>query len=274
MFSPSRGYILEISDQVLDYFEDGMVIKSGAIVFDIGANIGVFTNEVVSRTNGNCEIHCFEPINQTYQFLTKNLEILDKKFKDNLLNVTSNCIGLSDQSGELDFTHYSNCPSSSTYTKIGEDAFKLALEGRYKKMSDDEQFYESILLKMGFPWHYLPKKLLLPLLKYNSKRLQRKKIIKCRVITLSDYFSQKEIKKIDLMKVDAEGAELDILKGINKVDWNIIKKLVIEVHDVGNNLSDITDLLEQNNFTIKLTPDKRFNVAGLSIIKLTADHKS
>ena len=69
------------------------------------------------------------------------------------------------------------------------------------------------------------------------KQLSKKKYlesinnpIKVRQITLSDYIKNKKIKTIDLLKIDTQGYELNVLKGIKKQDLFKIKIILLEVN--------------------------------------------
>ena len=69
------------------------------------------------------------------------------------------------------------------------------------------------------------------------KQLSKKKYlesinnpIKVRQITLSDYIKNKKIKTIDLLKIDTQGYELNVLKGIKKQDLFKIKIILLELN--------------------------------------------
>ncbi|CAN0151235.1 unnamed protein product, partial [Ectocarpus sp. 13 AM-2016] len=51
------------------------------------------------------------------------------------------------------------------------------------------------------------------------------------------------VDKIDLLKIDVEGAELDVLLGIEQQDWPKIKQVVAEVHPVGDRVTRACELL-------------------------------
>ncbi len=75
------------------------------------------------------------------------------------------------------------------------------------------------------------------------------------VINLSEFLLKRE-NKIDILKIDTEGYELNILKGISKEDFKKIKFIYFEHHydlmiDKGYKFSDINKLLKNNNFTLK-----------------------
>ena len=48
---------------------------------------------------------------------------------------------------------------------------------------------------------------------------------------------------IDLLKIDVEGSELRVLRGLHVNDWRRIRAVSMEVHDVGTRLRDVLELL-------------------------------
>jgi len=75
------------------------------------------------------------------------------------------------------------------------------------------------------------------------------------VINLSEFLLKKE-NKIDILKIDTEGYEFNILKGISKEDFKKIKFIYFEHHydlmiDKKYKFSDINKLLKSYNFTLK-----------------------
>ncbi len=75
------------------------LVDDGAIFFDIGANLGWYSINI-GLSHHNVQIHCFEPIPQTYAFLQQNLKL------NAVPNFVANNFGFSNFSGELDFYFY------------------------------------------------------------------------------------------------------------------------------------------------------------------------
>ena len=66
---------------------------NGAVMFDIGANIGLFTLQY-SKFPG-ATVHSFEPVKSTYDLLDRNVE------QNKLANVTAHNFGLSSEKSEM-----------------------------------------------------------------------------------------------------------------------------------------------------------------------------
>jgi len=71
-------------------------------------------------------------------------------------------------------------------------------------------------------------------------------------VTLSNFLTQ----KVDLLKLDVEGAENVIIPDlINNKKISYIEKMIIEYHQIpGNNLSNFIKQLEENGFVVSLIP--------------------
>ncbi len=76
---------------------------------------------------------------------------------------------------------------------------------------------------------------------------------KISIVTLSKVIKENKINTIDILKMDTEGFEFNILRGINGNDYEKIKYIYFEHHydlmiNKGYNFSDINSLLIQHNF--------------------------
>ncbi|GLC77763.1 hypothetical protein PLESTB_000958000 [Pleodorina starrii] len=71
----------------------------------------------------------------------------------------------------------------------------------------------------------------------------------CRLVSLSRLIREQRLQRIDLLKVDVERAELDVLYGISSDDWQLIRQVVMEVHDLDGRLDVVRALLESAGFT-------------------------
>ena len=77
-------------------------------------------------------------------------------------------------------------------------------------------------------------------------------------INLEEIYLKNNLKKCDFLKIDAEGAEFDILENISENMLKTISKIVIEYHIFNRNLTErlenIVEKFEKNGFKITKTP--------------------
>ena len=104
----------------------------------------------------------------------------------------------------------------------------------------------STIKKINFESEYFKKKNFFLNLKKNFTVSQIKQI------KLSEYIKKKFINKIDFMKIDTEGYELEVLKGlendIKKVNCVLFEHHYDNMINKGYRFSDINNLLLKNDF--------------------------
>ena len=49
---------------------------------------------------------------------------------------------------------------------------------------------------------------------------------RCALCTLSEVMAQQCLERVDLLKIDVEGAELDVLRGVQPADWPRIQQVL------------------------------------------------
>ena len=67
---------------------------------------------------------------------------------------------------------------------------------------------------------------------------------------LSTVFKELQVGSVDLLKIDVEGAECDVIEGVDIDDWPKISQLVAEVHDIDGRLQRFTRLLELQGYVV------------------------
>ncbi len=97
---------------------------------------------------------------------------------------------------------------------------------------------------------------------FQKKKDIFKKKEKIKIVNLSEFVLNKEI-SIDILKIDTEGYEFNILKGISANDFKKIKFIYFEHHfdlmiKKGYKFQDIDNLLKQNNFVQKYKLKMKF----------------
>jgi len=185
------------------------------VFFDIGAHKGESINLFLKNFNIK-KIYSFESSPINFKILKGNLPKLKKKFKRESINIENLTLGSENKDGFLKQIDES---SSSTLNNIN-------IKSKYFKRK------QSLV--------YSPKKKLF----FNE--------IKIRISTLEGYIAQNNIDIIHFMKIDTEGYEYEILKGLGK-KFNKVKLIMFEhhYHDMLQKrytFSDMHKLLSENNF--------------------------
>jgi len=86
----------------------------------------------------------------------------------------------------------------------------------------------------------------------NSAYTKETSFIQVNTTTLDDLLKELKLKKVDLVKIDTEGAELQILKGsINSLKSKKISKLIIEVHKDIISTDEILNFLKSLKLVFK-----------------------
>src|SRR6185369_11650903 len=225
------NYIYQEIFEDLSYLKYGIKLNKGACVFDVGANIGLFTLFV----NQYCEdarIYAFEPLGPIFDNLRINSELYDA-------NVKLFKYGLADQEGQVTFTYYPNYSARSGVSKYADaadevDVIKKFLQNKQESGDSDVNglLDEADDLLTGF---------------FQSEAHE------CRLRRLSDVIREQGIEHIDLLKVDVQRSELDVLKGVTDEDWKKIDQVAMEVHDAEGQdtegrVGEILHLLNRHGF--------------------------
>ncbi|HEX8558418.1 MAG TPA: FkbM family methyltransferase, partial [Pyrinomonadaceae bacterium] len=219
----AHGVYREIFEENV-YLRHGVTLADGDCVFDIGANIGMFSL-FVGRMRRDVTIHAFEPIPPTFEVLRNNVELYGLKAQ------LYEC-GLAERDGEASFTFYPELPG---------------LSGRYSSPEKSIEAARSMIAgHEGVPL-YLKEAMGKGELEEVLGERFRSETFTCRLRTLSGVIGEKKIERIDLLKLDVEKSELDVLNGIREEDWGKIRQIVAEVEGKAV-LEQITGLLGRHGY--------------------------
>ncbi len=217
------------------YARQGITLRDGDTVFDVGGNIGLFTLFVALHHPG-VRVYTFEPAPPLFEILTANAAPYGERIH------RFNC-GLSSQAGEAELTFYPHTSGmSSFYPDETEEreALRTLLHNemaRGKEGVEDLLQYEEELLAVRF----------------------HRETLTCRLRTLSEVIREERVERIDLLKVDVEKSELDVLAGLDEADWPKLQQAVLEVHDLGDRLERVTDLFRTHGFRVTRDQDDLYH---------------
>lgn len=241
--------------QVLDshvdgYLQHGISLHDGDVLVDVGANIGIFGLRACQKYK-NIRVLAFEPIPAIYKVLQANAQAWGAGRYQ-----TFNC-GLSDEPGRLTFTYFPNSPALSTAHpedwEQNPNEFSEAVKGSLRTAP---MWYARLVPRFLSKW----------IAKILTSKSQK---VDCPLYTLSQILAQEKIERVDLLKIDCEGAELKVLQGIAEVDWPKIQKAVIEVHNVDNRLQMVEDLLRAKGF-VQIVKEQEAGFEATSMVNIFA----
>ena len=209
------------------YLRHGVEIPERACVFDVGANVGIFTLFVAARAPG-ARVFAWEPIAPVCDALRLNAAQADAR-------VTVLECGAARESGEAVFTWY---PHASV------------LSGRHADLAQETAVVRAFLLhdaggEAEEPGGRRDELLQTPL---------ESVACTCRLRTLSEVIREHGVERIDLLKVDVEKSAQEVLAGIDEAHWPLIDQVVVEVHgDEG--VAAIRALLDEKGFSVAVEQD-------------------
>lgn len=222
-----------IYQQVQEYCRHGIRVKEGDIVFDVGANIGLFALWLRQSISRDLTIFSFEPIPVVFDALQQNAQRFEPR------NWKVFPCGLGRRSGSATFGYFSRLTAmSSVYPDTSNEAVVSLRNTILRNVHQLPQGLRWIRRLSGF--------LLRPCVDYLIRRAFSIENVECPMRTVSEVIREQEVPRIDLLKVDVEKAELDVLEGIEEADWAIIQQVVVEVHDLNDRLAKVTALLAEN----------------------------
>ena len=222
------------------YLRYGITLHPNACIFDIGANIGLFSLFIKAEC-ADAQVYAFEPIPDLARILKLNTREHGQSVK-----VYQN--GVADSERVAVFTYY---PDYSILSGLHPDA---CADGNVLASGVRHQLAESRAKIVDAPDEYID--LLV------QKKLGKRTEIECRLKTVSGIIHETQVKQIDLLKIDAEKSELAILRGIQESDWPIIKQLALEVHSMME-LEVVIPMLESKGFEIKIEQESQFKNADV-----------
>lgn len=191
------------------YLRNGIRLPPKAVVFDIGAHIGMFSMFVAARCP-DAELYAFEPIPSIFEVCRINSELYAPA-------VRLFPFGLSARNEATSFyyyPHYSMMSGRAAYSDAGAD---IDVIKRYLAKQHDGAAAESDDLI-----RHADEFLAGPFLSETCE---------CTLRRLSEVIASEKVERIDLVKIDVQRAEMDVLEGIDEADWPKIQQVVLEVHD-------------------------------------------
>ncbi len=225
----------------------GLELEPGDVVFDVGANIGLFSLFAHLARPG-VRVFAFEPIPEIFEALRTNLELHGVEGR------LYNC-GLSNRAGEAAFAYYplSSCQSGYYPDEAQERRMLEAVIARQSEAAD------AGALAGGYFAAQV------------DRRMQRRTLA-CPLKTVSQVLAEERLDRIDLLKIDVEKSEIDVLAGIDEADWPKVRQVSIEAHDLDGRLDRIVSLLGARGYAVEVQQEDAL-LAGTCLFNVYATRR-
>jgi phthiocerol/phenolphthiocerol synthesis type-I polyketide synthase E len=213
------------------YLRNGITLRDGLCVFDVGGNIGLFTLFIHSRCR-DAVTYTFEPAPPLFEILRFNAGRYAPGAR--LINA-----GASDRrrTAELTFYPYSSGMSSfhadveeekAVLRSILEHQHAEGMAGMDRIMAVSEDLLDGRFVSRTY---------------------------ECPLLPISEVIAAEGVEWIDLLKIDVQKSELEVLQGIEPRHWPRIRQIVMEVHDLDGRLEVVVDLLRGRGFNVTVEQD-------------------
>ena len=223
------------------YLRHDIRLPQDATVIDIGANIGLFSLFVRSRSPG-ASVLSFEPSPIAFRALQANCAA----YGPGLLPFN---VGVSERRGSAALTFYEKSSVFSSFHS-DEKEDRKAIQAVVANMVRSELGGTTESVD-----EYVDELM--------TDRLDRQ-TFDCPLLSISDIIRDNDLQRVHLLKVDAEKCELEILRGIDASHWPLIDQVVIEVHDRTRKMvEEVQEILSKQGFQCAVEEENFLTGSGL-----------
>lgn len=201
-----------------EYLLNGISLAPGAVVLDVGANVGLASLFFYSLCP-DATIFAFEPADLLFEALRANL-------------------AASGARGRAVHAAVGAAPGAATLRVYPRTT---AMSSMYADASYDRHVTRVFLENCGFSAADIE-----DMIRDRYACVDQR----CEMTTVSAFLAQERLDRIDLLKINVEKAESDVLAGVAAPDWPKIQQVVMQVHDIGGRLETVRGELAERGFSV------------------------
>ncbi|MCX4717890.1 FkbM family methyltransferase [Streptomyces virginiae] len=208
-------------------------------IVDVGAHVGLAAIRFAAQAPG-ARVLAFEPAPKTHGCLVANLA-------EHLPGATAFNMALGSAAGTAELIFHPYIPSSSTLFEDEEDNVRN-IEANLDNIDADQQTRQVV-------W----------------RMFDVRETVQVDVGTLSGIIRDQGIERIGLLKVDVERGELDVLKGLDGEHWPMVRRVLLEVHDIDGRLDEITALMAEHGLRSEISQFGVYTGGTVHLVLATRD---
>jgi FkbM family methyltransferase len=225
------------------YLGGGLELPPGAVVLDVGANIGMFTLFATLRSPG-ARVFSFEPAPPLFAILSANAARHAPAAR--LFNQ-----GVADRSGVAELCFYPGSSGMSSFhadRTEERDALRAVVENQAREGDEGAR-----ALLAGDLDDYLEDRL-------------RSVTYSCPLTTLGRVIREQGLERVDLLKVDVQKSELAVLQGLGDDDWPKVRQVAVEVHDLDGRVDRLVELLEARGHEVVVEQEELYRGSDIFLL--------
>ena len=226
-----------VYEDIQEDFAPEIRLGPGAVIVDVGANIGQFSVEAFDRCGREARVLAFEPIPWVAEILQENFERIDparlKAFASALGAVNGRRTFADHQHGTV-LSHGFPDETPEIARRLQETILRNCVgpnaHPRIRPLGRIPSWLRARLLGWMMGRHF---------------RFER---VECDVVRLSDVIRSEDLDRVDLLKIKAEGMDREVLEGIDDEHWPLIRQITAEIRDRDGRLEWVRDLAGRCGF--------------------------
>jgi FkbM family methyltransferase len=229
MFCLSKSEAHWLYQEVRGYIQHGIELRPGAVVVDVGANVGAFSLYVNRLLDNDVDTYSCEPIPELFAVLSQNAKAQNPDRWRCL------CVGIAEASRSAEFNYYPK--ASAISNAYGGDRALVDLVQDVLVRNPQHAPFPGNLLR------FVPKNWRQGMVRRREQFFFKSERVVCQLRPLSEVIKEAKLERIDLLKIDVERCEMAVLRGISPLDWAKIQQVVVEVHDLDGRVEQVKALL-------------------------------